>query len=54
VPLAPLGQPVSLSIPKAGVLVPVKIGKRQAPPDQAAGSPDAESWPLEQPAIAAP
>ncbi|MEP7310145.1 MAG: radical SAM protein [Acidobacteriota bacterium] len=53
VPLAPLGQPVALSIPKDGVLVPVTIGKRRAPSDQAAGSLDAEPWPLEQPAIVA-
>jgi hypothetical protein len=54
VPLAPLGQPVSLSIPKDGVLVPVNLGTRRAGTDRAAGSPDAETWPLEQPAIAAP
>src|SRR4029077_16058973 len=53
VPLAPLGQPISLTIPKDGVLVPVALGQRHStatPPSSAA---EAQSWPLEQPAIAA-
>jgi uncharacterized radical SAM superfamily Fe-S cluster-containing enzyme len=44
VPLAPLGQPVSLMIPKDGVLVPVRVGKDRAR--------DTEAWPLDEPAIA--
>ena len=52
VPLAALGQPVSLSIPKDGVLVPVDLRRRTDTPP----SPDeagAESWPMEQPVVAA-
>ena len=43
VPLAALGQPIALTIPKDGVLVPVGVGKRGA---------ETERWPLEEPAIA--
>jgi uncharacterized radical SAM superfamily Fe-S cluster-containing enzyme len=44
VPLPPLGQPVSLMIPKDGVLVPVGVDKKRPP--------DAEPWPLERPVVA--
>jgi uncharacterized radical SAM superfamily Fe-S cluster-containing enzyme len=42
VPLAPLGQPVALTIPKDGILVPVGVGKQAA---------ETKRW-LEEPAIA--
>ncbi len=45
VPLAPLGQPVSLMIPKDGILVPVGTSKDRRPPPG--------EWPLEEPVIVA-
>ncbi len=49
VPLAPLGQPVSLSIPKDGVLVPVEFGKGRAAnrgpaPDGTTGHGELAAW----------
>jgi len=53
VPLAPSGQPISLSIPKDGVLVPVDFGKKRIVPAPSSTTADAENWPLDRPAIAA-
>jgi uncharacterized radical SAM superfamily Fe-S cluster-containing enzyme len=44
VPLAPLGQPISLMIPKDGVLVPVDLARNRPV--------DAKRWPLDTPAVA--
>jgi hypothetical protein len=52
VPLAPLGQPVSLTIPKDGVLVPVNFARPRVPPRTAVRPGSPEPWPLEQPAVA--
>ena len=43
VPLAPLGQPIALTIPRNGVLVPVGTGTDRT---------DQGRWPLEEPAVA--
>ena len=53
VPLAPLGQPISLTIPKDGVLVPVDFGKRRAASSPPSEPIEPEPWPLDQPAVAA-
>ena len=52
VPLAPLGQPISLMIPKDGVLVAVELEKRRHAPH--AGEPASpDRWPMDEPAVAA-